>query len=911
MRQKLISLLLALSVIPLIGCNKKTEQEYIESARVSYINHDINSAILALKNAIIIEPSNFNTRVKIGHFYFEKSLYEEAEKELRKALELGAPADLVIPPLSRTIFYQNDFFRVINLTKDFKTDDKAILSSVNLFNYLSKFKTEENVEQIEIGYLENDDQLIARAYQSLAIGNLKQSEEIINTFQNQDKNKLEKLLLSSLVNTFLDNKPEAIEDLENAVAIAPNYYVARFQLAEILIKADRQNEAKSHVNFLYDINSKSAYINLLKAQIEFKNEKFEDSFSSVETAIQNGIDNTVSNLLAGVTAYRTNKLESAYRYLSKVAPSLPNNHLGKRLLAEVQLRLGYTDNIETLMSNFSGDSKYESELYSKAGIRMFQQGNLEKAKSFLSKSNSITPNNSENLLKEGLVRLLNDDFEGIKNLEHAIKSNEELDEAWMLLAQAHVQAGDIDLALETAQKWQKIDSENGTALEAYIYLQINKNTEARKLLENNLKQNSEHPISTRFLMLLNARENRLPEARELAERLVYMDLSNLQSMITLTNIVVDQKQVEQLEPFFTKIITDNADDNDITMTTKAALALLYNYQKQPEKAISLLSNIVEPSKEIFAALGNTYFAQKQFNKAFDTYSQWKERYPSDKRAWLYALEALNESGDYNKALIMANEATNLFPHEQGFDIFIASFLLKTGKVRESREKLDELKKQNINNPLLKLFDGELALLQQDFSTAALLLKEHYNSTPSFETAKLLADSLAGLGKAAEGAKYLEQELIKLPARFKEIHYVAEFYSTHSMYEKSAEHYESIITRFPDHLITLNNYADVLVKLSRVDEAYKYAAKVNKLAPDSPYFMDTLGWIIYKQKKPREALYYLSKAYEKLPDQAVIQLHYAEVLIAEKQYSEAKGILRRVKATNISQEQELKRLNSAL
>jgi Tfp pilus assembly protein PilF len=59
------------------------------------------------------------------------------------------------------------------------------------------------------------------------------------------------------------------------------------------------------------------------------------------------------------------------------------------------------------------------------------------------------------------------------------------------------------------------------------------------------------------------------------------------------------------------------------------------------------------------------------------------------------------------------------------------------------------------------------------------------------------------------------------------------------------------------------------------EAEGLARRAFELAPKDGYVLDTLGWVLYKQKKFTESIKVLEKAYEYLPTASIIAQHLAE------------------------------------
>jgi len=75
---------------------------------------------------------------------------------------------------------------------------------------------------------------------------------------------------------------------------------------------------------------------------------------------------------------------------------------------------------------------------------------------------------------------------------------------------------------------------------------------------------------------------------------------------------------------------------------------------------------------------------------------------------------------------------------------------------------------------------------------------------------------------------------------------------------------------------------------RLNEAFELIAKALKLAPDDPFIMDSMGWVLYRQGNLPEAEKRLRQAYKLRPD-AEIAVHLGEVLWVAGQKDEAQKL----------------------
>ena len=83
---------------------------------------------------------------------------------------------------------------------------------------------------------------------------------------------------------------------------------------------------------------------------------------------------------------------------------------------------------------------------------------------------------------------------------------------------------------------------------------------------------------------------------------------------------------------------------------------------------------------------------------------------------------------------------------------------------------------------------------------------------------------------------------------------------------------------PDQAYVINYLAySWIEKGIKVDQSLKMLKKANKLKPNDPYIIDSLGWALFKLKKYKDAKKYLQLAVELMPADSIVNDHYGDVL----------------------------------
>jgi tetratricopeptide (TPR) repeat protein len=99
----------------------------------------------------------------------------------------------------------------------------------------------------------------------------------------------------------------------------------------------------------------------------------------------------------------------------------------------------------------------------------------------------------------------------------------------------------------------------------------------------------------------------------------------------------------------------------------------------------------------------------------------------------------------------------------------------------------------------------------------------------------------------------------------------------------------LIALRPDHAHAHNALGYTLAdRNERLDEARQLIETALRLAPDDPFIMDSMGWVLYRQGQIPEALDYLRRAHALRPDPE-IAAHFGELLWVSGQRDEARKL----------------------
>jgi len=443
----------------LSSCGKQSSDEYIKEAHQYIAENDPAAAIVALKNAVQVEPKSAQARFELGQLYIQQKQFESAEKELNRALEYGFEASKVLPLLTQA--YQQTgaysaiskveheqagltsveraeigYFKVVALVRLNKKDDARLL-----IEELSAIETSSVFKGLTAAYM----LVLDEDYEAAA------SE--VAKLREQAPQNAEVLKLLAQLKLSLGAPDEAAEIFKDYVEFYPEDKQTTFVLAKLLVDIGDLEAADPYIDELLLLSDQNPLLNQLKAATYAYKGDYANALKRAEIAITGNIEAPSLRLIAGYAAYQIQDYSSANRHLTYIAALLPDNHPGLRLLAASQLQLGLTSEVGDVLNRLDQLSDKDAPLFSKASYELLRDGFEKEAKVFIEKSTDIS-RTAEDLTRLGLLQLSLNNLDGIVNLEEAVSKSPELVSAQTTLAKAYLVTKQYDKALELASNWK-------------------------------------------------------------------------------------------------------------------------------------------------------------------------------------------------------------------------------------------------------------------------------------------------------------------------------------------------------------------------------------------------------------------------------------------------------------------------
>tara|TARA_R110002153_G_scaffold124543_13_gene271057 strand:+ start:3412 stop:6180 length:2769 start_codon:yes stop_codon:yes gene_type:complete len=875
----------ALAVVALSAlssCGKQTSDEYIKDAQQYIAENKPAAAVVALKNAVQVEPKSAQARFELGQLYIQQKQFESAEKELNRALEYGFEAAKVLPLLTQA--YQQTgaysaisklehneggltsveraeigYFKVVALARLNKLDEaRLLIEELSVIESSSVFKG------------------LTAAYKLVLDKEYETAAATVTELREQAPQNAEVLKLLAQLKLSLGAPDEAAEIFKDYVKFYPEDKQTTFVLAKLLVDIGDLEAADPYIDELLLLNDQNALLNQLKAATYANKGDYANALKRAEIAITGNIDEPSLRLIAGYSAYQIQDYSSANRHLTYVASLLPDNHPGLRLLAASQLQLGLTSEVGDVLERLDQLTDKDAPLFSKASYQLLRGGFEKEAKALIEKSSDIS-RTAEDLTRLGLLQLSLNNLDGIVNLEEAVSKSPELVSAQTTLAKAYIVTKKYDKALELAAKWKitSPDDAKPYLLAGDVYTRQQKFNEAKVEFEKASGLDKISPSPKLAMVNLALAQEDVAQASLLLEQLLLEYPDNVPALATYYMV---SKKANKLSSGIDKIqAAFNRDPANIA--TRLLLARVQVVENNYPKAIELL-NAIKDQKDLpqayWKTLGQSLIKTNQLRPATLHYDAWLAKEPNNKDAIVGKLLLLDSQNKFAEGSKLTQGYLNNRDDVQ-MQLLNTHFLIMQADYPAAQKAYDALPENVLDLPLSK---GFLARFQLHNKQPELALENAliaYNAVPNIKNVMLLVATYEILQQPNKSIELLKQHLQKQPTDLAAKMLLAERQIGGDL-SGAMVTYELALQQNPNNYIASNNLAYLHLQKGNIDKAKGYGEKAVELEPSNPAALDTLAQIFVAEKDYKEALKLYDRAITDDMQNEEIYLNYVEALL---------------------------------
>lgn len=873
---------------------------YYEDALRRYEKDDIPAAVIQLKNAIQQDQKMLAAHLLLGKALLRNGDLKGAEAAFDEALKQGVNRGEVALPLGQVYLALGrpeaviDRIQANGLPPALQVE--VLTMRGNAYMELGKNSlATQSWDQAKAIDPRSALPLIAEIPMLLATGRLEQARERANkVVQLAPNNASAWNVQASVLHRSLD-VAGALTAYGKALSIAPRHVDARVARAALLIDLKRDQEAANDLDFLKTFAAdepRAAYLRAVLASQKGNAEQTAEALKEVSRSIDALPPDWLVRreqllMAAALSHYGQGNYQKAREYLDTLLSRNPSNTGAKKLLAAVYV-----------------------------ATRDFAR-----AQPHLEALQRLMPDDPQLLYMLGSVNLAQrryvqatDQLERAASRSDAPEMNRSLGFSLLAMGQSQKSAATLEKALAANPS----DIQIGMAL-ASIYLKLGNKGRALAIAEGMVKRTPDNPVSLNFLgALKNALGDKLA-ARAIYEQIVVKDSGFFPAALNLVRMDVEERRFDvarqrldgllKKEPDNARVLYDYGLLEQKAGRTPEAIRHLKKagevQRTDPTPTLALIdmhlseSNgkaALEVAKElsgrfsgnlpVMLSLARSYLAVNDEAGARNVLSSATRLAEFDARKLVGIARLQMAANDVNGAAYSLSKALQGTPDDLQSLSMIVYVEAQRGDVAKTDAALKVLSAKYPEAPETIRTMADLAFSRSQFQSAITGYRKLLGRQENSANAMALVNAYMAANEVGKAVVFLDGWLKKNPTDPVALKVLAEAQFRNGQLEAAKKSYQKAISINANDPITLNNYANLLLRLND-PEALVTAEKAVRLDPKVALFADTLGWIHVKQGEPEKALRYLREARLRSPENREIRFHLAYALAKTGRNAEAR------------------------
>lgn len=896
--KKSISLPAVLIISALLSaCGGDSPEKLLANAKSHLEKNDSASAIIELKNVLSKEPNSAQARLMLGRALLKSGDAVAAEVELRKAIELKLPAGDVSPILVQALLGQGNFKAVIDeATKNPATSDEG----------KAELKTAVGSAYAALGNLDGAKTAFTEAIASqkthypakLGLARLRAiaqdipgSAAIVDEIIAADPKNVAALQFRGDLYRAEKKDAEALAAYRKVVEIDPKLVTAHGAIIMNLLRDQKADAAAEQLAVMQKNAAKHPLTLYMQGLVAYTKKDLPTARTAMEALIKAQPNNPQGLQLAGLIAFQSRADLQAKEFLSKALQRAPGLDMARRALILSQLRSGEPAKALATLQPVFKDGETTPSWLAIAGDVYLQNGDVKRAEGLYSQAAKSDPNNRQAQTALALARMqMGRVDEAFADLEQIASADTGVS-ADMALATTSLRQRQFDKALKAVAALEKKQPDSAVPhnLRATALLGKGDVAGARASFEKALAIDAAFLPAAGALAQLDIADKKPEQARKRFEGVIAKDPKNVQALLALAELRAREKaDPNEIVDLVKKAITAGPAEP----TPRAALVGLHLKNKDNAKALTAIQEAMAamPDRpEILDLAGKVYQFTGDLQQALSTYGKLATLLPTAAHPYLRMAEIQIALKSKDGARDSLKKGLALLPSSVPLQRAMVMLDVDAGKFDDALAHARSLQKSRPKEIAGFGMEGDVHFARKSWKDAANAYRAGLKIAPTTELAERLYAALTFDNQAGEAAKFADGWIKSQPKDGKFRLFLADAANQRKDFATAAGHYRALLAVAPENAGLINNLAWSLGQM-KDPKALELAEKANRLAPNQPAIMDTLGTILVESGKVDQGVEMLAAAVAAAPDAAEVRMNFAKALIKAGKKPAAKAEL---------------------
>lgn len=328
------------------------------------------------------------------------------------------------------------------------------------------------------------------------------------------------------------------------------------------------------------------------------------------------------------------------------------------------------------------------------------------------------------------------------------------------------------------------------------------------------------------------------------------------AVISLANLYLQQKKrIKALT-----LCLEFQKQNRFSHNVADLITQIYIEDERSDKAYEQLEFTASNSESTLSVemkMALILIEQKRLSEAESKLKEIVVKFPDSDSAHYYLAAIYDETGSKENAIKEYMMVPPSSSHFSDAVIHAAHLLKNLGKLNQALEVTEKGLKSKVEQPQLYTMHASILDAKSDYLGATQVLEQ-------------------GLTKFSQNTGLLFQYAVMLDRIGKKDEMIAQM--------------KRVLEIEPDHVESMSYLAFSFAELNQhLLEAEKLARRAWELHPTDAYVLDTLGWVLFKQKKYTESIQILEKAYAFQSSASIIAEHLADAYSMQLMTEKAKNM----------------------
>ena len=880
------------------ACGRNNPDELITSAEGYLAQKDAPAAIIQLKNALQANPDSARARFLLGQALLATGDAAGAETEFRKAQELGAAPDEVIPALADSLLLQRQYRKLTTDYADHRLASAQAQASLKTALALAwkrqgqEDKFRSGIDEALKAKADHGPALIELARATAERGDIDGALIRLDQIPRQSSSADEALKLRGDVLMYGKRDMDAaLAAYRDALQVNPSFKEGQAAVVQLLLLQGKTDAAAEALQGLAKAAPGQPLALYLQAMLAYAKNDLKTAQEHVQKLLTITPDNSRANELAGMTELRLGANVQAEALLAKALQLTPGLPMARRGLVTAYVRMGRLDKAIAMLPPDVESNDRDPGMLALAGQVYMLHGDVDRAQRYFAKASSLDPKDPAKRTSLAVSQLASGRSDAALGELQSIASSDDGVVADMALINALLQERKVDQALKAIEALEKKRPTDllPVFLRGRALLLKRDVAGARKAMERVLEIDPNYFPAVGVLAALDNADKRPDDARARIDGAIKRQPGNIHAHLALVELrSANGADKTELADLLRKTV-DAAPSNPLP---RLLLAEHYLRNSESKAALTVAQQAVAAlpdNVQLLDVLGRAHSANGEHNQAQTSFNRMAALQPQSPQPYLRMASAHLVARNSAAASNSLRKALEIEPNSLEAQQGLASLAMAAQKPGDAIAISRAIQKQRPKEAVGYVLEGEIHVAGKAWDKAIDVFRAGLKKTSSPELAVRLHEVLISAGKKPEADRWATEWLNSQPKDATLPFYLGVLAMGGNDLADGLRQFERVIALQPNNAIALNNAAWIKGRLGR-DGALIDAERANVLVPNQPAFMDTWAMLLSAANQHEKAVDLQKKALQLQPQALGLKLNLAKIYMKAGQKDAARAVL---------------------